>query len=368
MKYESPAGGPNFPRVLTILGRRGHVIEQAFRGVGLGCSYQRRLFGPRRLYGVLYETARQILNNKYEKFDVVLTDSVEYTALSWVVAKLIKKPLVVRVRGNSRAELNQEKSCGEYAIPGIKYIVDLYERILRNCAAVIPVSRSLLSYLMNDAKVDEKKLFWIPISIETDAFSKIDRESARKALGLCGKDVILTVTNFRFTDKVKKLEELLPTILELLEAYPDTVFLIAGDGTYLRTFKKNISKVATSQSDRVRCLGYVRDMATLYAAASIVVYFSGLDAFPRAILEAQGSARPVIANPIGGVPEIIRHEETGYIVNSNAEFIRTARLLLDKKDLQRKIGENARMSVVQNYTPHIVGSKWVEVLTELLSR
>lgn len=333
--------------------------------MGIPCSFQTRINGPRRIIGVAYEVLKQVVN--YKKIDVVLTDSIEFVPLAWLLAKIYRKPLIVRERGDGWAEVKQKEKVGSYLLPGSEAIMDLYSLILRQCAAVIPVSDYMGSRVKINAKVNEDRVFTVPISVDVKAYQQVDHIDAHGYMQLDKKkDYLVSVTNFRFPEKVKKIEEFMPTIVSLLKRNENVELLVAGDGPYLETFKKNIASVIKPVSDRVKILGYVKNIHAVYALSKVVLYLSGLDAFPRAILEAMASSCPVVANSFGGIPEMIIDKENGFLINNQEEFLEIAQLLLDNHELRHHIGKSARVHVVNHYIPYIVGLKWVETLNKIM--
>jgi len=65
-----------------------------------------------------------------------------------------------------------------------------------------------------------------------------------------------------------------------------------------------------------RNMGYVSDpdwLALIYAAADVFAFPSLEDNAPQTVVEAMLSGTPVVSFPIGNVPELVRHRETGYI-------------------------------------------------------
>lgn len=96
----------------------------------------------------------------------------------------------------------------------------------------------------------------------------------------------------------------------LKKEIPDAVLLIVGDGD-AGVFK-------SMQKNHIKFTGWIEreEMKTVYAAANIVLVPSlYLDAFPRTVVEAMASERPVIGTCYGGAPEIIEDDVTGYVVN-----------------------------------------------------
>jgi glycosyltransferase involved in cell wall biosynthesis len=334
--------------------------------VGLHCSYQERISGFRRFWGVLYETIKQLLARKID-YDIVLTDSVEYAALAWIISKFLRKPLLIRARGDIWAELNQKEQYGEHSLPGIRLVLGIYRQVLGHCQSVIPVSNYLADQLTKNADLKDENVFTVPISVDAARFSKIDSKIESKYSELENREVILTITNFRFPDKVGQLEEYLPVLVRLLELFPGTVLSIVGGGPYLKIFQEKTRSIISPVSERTHFWGYVKDVETLYSLSRLFVYLTGLDAFPRAILEAQAAALPIITNRVGGIPEMIQHGKTGYIVNSDSELFQTATMLLEDEKLCRRIGEQAKTFVALNYSPRVIGSRWISVLRQIAS-
>lgn len=62
-------------------------------------------------------------------------------------------------------------------------------------------------------------------------------------------------------------------------------------------------------------LGGVSDMSPLYQQADLCVLTSDFEGTPNALLEAMGSGLPVVATKVGGVPDIVQHGRTGFVVD-----------------------------------------------------
>jgi glycosyltransferase involved in cell wall biosynthesis len=67
-------------------------------------------------------------------------------------------------------------------------------------------------------------------------------------------------------------------------------------------------------SDRVRFTGYRPDVAAIYAATDVLVIPSFSEGIPNVILEAMVQKVPLVATTVGGIPEMIGHQESGLLV------------------------------------------------------
>jgi glycosyltransferase involved in cell wall biosynthesis len=110
---------------------------------------------------------------------------------------------------------------------------------------------------------------------------------------------------------------------------------------------------ALGLGERVRFWGYRRDPETIVAETDAVLCSSRTEGLPVALLEAMALGRPVIAVPVGGVPEIVCAGETGWLaadpsVDALAAVLRSA-AALGRAEMARR-GARARTAVELRFT------------------
>jgi len=112
------------------------------------------------------------------------------------------------------------------------------------------------------------------------------------------------------------------------------------------------------------------DAGPFLAALDIFIYLSKLEGLSSAILLAMAYGLPVLANYVGGIPEIVRHGETGLLADSipGPELIRAARQLIDSQALRHRLGLAAREFVLAHATCDRMAAQTVAVYEELLSK
>ena len=88
----------------------------------------------------------------------------------------------------------------------------------------------------------------------------------------------------------------------------------------------------------------VQDMRQIYDQADILVLTSDFEGTPNVVLEAMASGLPVVGTRVGGVPEVVRHGETGYLVelDDNEQIADTLLTLIDSIQLRAEMGSRAR--------------------------
>ncbi|WP_448518886.1 glycosyltransferase, partial [Rhodoflexus sp.] len=143
----------------------------------------------------------------------------------------------------------------------------------------------------------------IPYNLDLNIFKP--HQSARELLGIpSDKKVLLFVADT--VDSIVKGFGLLKEALLAVQSACDYQLLVVG------LDKGN----ALEGLQNVHHMGYVQDellMAMIYSAADAFILPSLMDNFPNTMLESIACGTPVIAFPIGGIPEAIRHGENGFI-------------------------------------------------------
>jgi glycosyltransferase involved in cell wall biosynthesis len=125
---------------------------------------------------------------------------------------------------------------------------------------------------------------------------------------------------------------------------------MAGDGDLLPRIKFISSKLGIK--DKIAFHGYLLSMSTFYRDIDIMVLTSEKEPFGRVVIEAMSYGCPVIASRVGGVKEIIKNNETGYLVNKNdiSAFAEKIIALAKDYDLRYQMGELARESVSEKFS------------------
>lgn len=141
-----------------------------------------------------------------------------------------------------------------------------------------------------------------------------------------------------------------------------TRLVIAGDGKA----RRELEALAAPLGDRVTFIGTVEhsDMAALYNAADIFCFPGLREPMGMVYLEAQASGLPVVAFRSGGIPEIVRDGETGYLVPrmDGEKFVDRLERLIRDPALRRGLGDAG----VAHVRAHHDLDQWGVVMTGLL--
>ncbi|MGO9228217.1 MAG: glycosyltransferase family 4 protein [Bryobacteraceae bacterium] len=102
--------------------------------------------------------------------------------------------------------------------------------------------------------------------------------------------------------------------------------------------------------------------------AAAFVYITHAEGLGSAALLAMSAAVPVIASRVGGLPEVVRHRETGLLVDNDPGAVAAAiGELSSDLALARRLGQNARRTVLENFTVDHMVRRTMEVYQKVLS-
>ena len=123
---------------------------------------------------------------------------------------------------------------------------------------------------------------------------------------------------------VKDHATFLRAAARIAAACPEATFLVAGDGEDRAALE---AEARRTLGDRVRFLGWVNDLPSLYAACDVVVLTSKTEGTPVALIEAAAAGRPVVATAVGGVTDVVIDGETGHTVRAGDDAAMAAAVL-----------------------------------------
>jgi glycosyltransferase involved in cell wall biosynthesis len=110
----------------------------------------------------------------------------------------------------------------------------------------------------------------------------------------------------------------------------------------------------------------VGDLEAGLRSAGIFLYLSQMEGLGSAVLLAMAYGVPVVASRVGGLPEIVRHGETGFCIGNDSEQIDDAlQSLLADPERARAMGQRAREWVLRECHADIVVRRTLKVYKEI---
>jgi len=158
-----------------------------------------------------------------------------------------------------------------------------------------------------------------------------------------------------------KAQEML--VLEnVLKSMPDVTFYWAGDGPYRDKILSVLGKY-----DNFKWLGalqYPDKVREYLTEIDVYALISGIDMSPLTLQEAQLMKKPVVATNVGGISELMKNNETGFLVEKgNAEeWIEKLSLLINDEQKRKNMGENGRKFVEENFNWNKIAREFLDIL------
>ncbi len=188
-------------------------------------------------------------------------------------------------------------------------------------------------YYMHGVGVDAKRYCLSDDRTKTEKKKKMGFEDNQK--------IILNIGEL-LPNKNQKMA--IHAMRKVVDKYPDTVLLIAGNGPEKVSLEKEISDYRLS--GHVILLGYCTNLEDYQNIADLLITCSIREGLPLNVIEAMLSANPVVATSNRGHRDLIEDGYNGYLVepNQDEEMANKIIELLACKRLREKLGANARQS------------------------
>ena len=215
---------------------------------------------------------------------------------------------------------------------------------------VITTGKRIRETLISENGLREDRVVSIPTGVDLTSFYPREADlSFKRTLGIpLGHFVVGTVA---FLRDYKGVEDFLSAAKIVLDGRDNVHFVIVGDGPEKSSLQETAQRFDIEK--RVLFLGFREDVQDLLALFHVVVLSSiAAEGVPQALSQALAMKRAVIATNVGGIPEVIRHGETGLLVPPARpqELADKIAQVLDQVALRKKLGQTGQQIVVQKYS------------------
>ncbi|MDX6409361.1 MAG: hypothetical protein QOE13_2432 [Gaiellaceae bacterium] len=234
--------------------------------------------------------------------------------------------------------------------------------------ALIAVSPQVRDDLVALGVAPKERFVVIRLGIELDervAADRNGRDDSRRYLGIPGERFAVGWIG-RMT-AVKRTDDVLIAFKGLRESGIDAVLCLVGDGPDRRHLEARAHELGVAKDTMF--LGYQEDVAQFYAAFDALVLPSGNEGTPVSVIEALAAELPVVATRVGGVPDVVRDGEDGFLVEAGATDDLAERLGRLARDpaLRARMGKKGRERVLPRYAVERLVDDVDELYRSLLS-
>lgn len=170
--------------------------------------------------------------------------------------------------------------------------------------------------------------------------SELDLRALRARHGIVPGDRIIGSVG-RVFDRTKRFSDLISAFAQLGDI-ERLKLLIVGDGPDLEALKAHAARLGVSE--RVIFTGFQANVGHYYALMEVFALGSATEAFGLVLAEAMRAGLPVVATNVGGIPDVVVHEESGLIVEpfQPASMASALRRVLESPALRTRLARHGR--------------------------
>ena len=245
------------------------------------------------------------------------------------ISKLFRKKIFIHYLGSFDIFYN---SSGEFQKNLIRYVLKKSDKI---GVLSLKVKKIISSF------IDPNNIIMLPSSIDYSVF-----DNNNKVLDLPNDNYtkILFLGGF---DAYKK------GILDIIKAFPE----ILGKNKkilFILASSKKLNIDINKESKNILLLDWIplEDKVPLYNSCDIFLLPSYDEGLPYSMIEAMAAGLPIIASNVGGIPEVVKNYENGFLIKPGdiKEMVSKINYLIENEDVRLKMGINNKNLIKSNYS------------------
>jgi len=267
---------------------------------------------------------------------------IPHGLLAFLVGKLKRVPVVISIIGNPANEKLRKgfrKTTTHF----------MYKRI-----HAITVTGSKSKLFLIQSGINSERIFILPNSIDINEFKQ--HNIAKKEYDI--------ISLGRMSPE-KELINFVKVIEKIKLVKPNIKVAIAGKGPEEEKVKLIIEEL--NLKDNISMLGYVEDIAEFYNKSKVFLLTSRTEGLPRTILEAMSCGIPCVASNVGDMEDLIDDKINSFLIDDYRnldEYVKKVLLLLDDKELYKRISEEAQIKVKINYSYEAATKVWEDIIKQ----
>lgn len=165
-------------------------------------------------------------------------------------------------------------------------------------------------------------------------------------------------------DKHKGQREIIKAATQLEAQAPNIHFIMLGDGPDGEQFREE-----SKQLSNMEWLGFKQNPGDYFAALDLFVFPSRNEGLGSTLLDVMDFKVPIIASDVDGIPDIVKHEQTGLLIPvNNANALATAILRLCNDKLLREQLATTAKEKLADFTPAAMAKRYLTLYRSLLSK
>lgn len=301
-------------------------------------------------------TSKMIEVIEYEKLDLMHVHyAIPHAVSAYLAQQVLRKAnkkikFITTLHGTDITLVGLEPSF----MPLVKFTIEESD-------GVTAVSRFLKEKTLTNYNI-QKDIEVIYNFIDTEIYKPQSSEAFRHHIAPGGEKVLVHTSNFRV---VKRVTDAI-RILERVKKEIPTKLVLVGDGPD-RSECERLARELNLHKDVV-FLGKQDALVEILNAADIFLMPSQSESFGLSALEAMACEKPVISTSVGGLPELVIHNETGYIaeIGDIDRMARYAIELLTNEKKYKIFAHNSRLRAENQFEKKMILPKYIDYYEKVL--
>ena len=278
-----------------------------------------------------------------EKFDIVHTHTAKAGALGRLAAKLAGVPQVIHM-------FHGHNFYGYFGVLGSAMVIGA-ERFCNNFTdKIIALTELEKEDLIKFKICKPEKIAIVNSGLELDCYKEVnvDTLNIKQSLGI--EPHLNLVGMISRLEPVKGADYIVRAAKIVIDKFVDVRFLIAGEGALREKMETEARELGIF--DKFLFLGWREDIGEILSVLDLLVQPSLNEAVGRILIEAGACKIPAVATKVGGIPEMIKDNETGILVlPKDADSLAQGILfLLENKEKRVAMGEKAKAWVDEKFS------------------
>lgn len=233
--------------------------------------------------------------------------------------------------------------------------------LVRHVRHVISVSELCRLDFLSTYSLPPDRATTVPVGVEREALDTTLPEDLKSIFA--GKDTVLIHVGSFVPEK--NHIGLLKIARKLLEKGENIKVVLVGDGKLRHAIELQISE--HKLTGRIFILGYRSDVLSILANAQVFILPSNIEGLPAVILEAMYSRVPVVTYNVGGISEVVKPGDTGWLVpaGDEAAFVEAIQTVLYDSN-KEVVTDNAYKLITNEYDNRIIAKRFLEVYRKII--
>jgi glycosyltransferase involved in cell wall biosynthesis len=310
--------------------------------------------GPKRLAGAIFTIAAVTQLIRLHPDLVHAYEILTPASIATLSKRISKHAVLVKIlRGGERGDV--------YKLKRRPFWKSYFQNLIRHVDAFLVISNEIDDELSSLGVPSEKRIF-LPNGVNTERCIPLSTEEKLKLRAKLSLPLHETIVIYvgRLVPE-KRVDLLLKIWNDVRQKHSGACLLIVGEGS-------EAQRLRAMRVDGVQFTGQVNDAVSYLQSADLFVLPSSTEGLSNSMLEAMSCSLPVLASSVGGAPDVIEQNVSGFLIAPDDENTLRAGLknLLEDEALRFRLGSNARVRILLDFSLDSVAQRLADLYGRLL--